>query len=40
MGTKCEDMYLLSRVIPLLRGGIFLEVVGEYGHMEKILETI
>jgi hypothetical protein len=40
MGTKCGDMYLLSRVIPLLRGGIFLEVVGEHGHMEKILENI
>jgi hypothetical protein len=33
-------MYLLFRVIPLLRGGIFLEAVGEYGHMEKILENI
>jgi hypothetical protein len=24
----------------LLKGGIFLEVVGEHGHMEKILENI
>jgi hypothetical protein len=33
-------MYLLSRVIPFPRGGIFLEAVGEYVHMEKILENI
>jgi hypothetical protein len=33
-------MYLLYRVILLLRGGIFLEVVGEYGHMEKISKNI
>jgi hypothetical protein len=33
-------MYLLYRVIPLLREGIFLEVMGEHGHMEKILENI
>jgi hypothetical protein len=40
MGIECGDMYLLSKVIPLLRGGIFLEVVGEHVHLEKILENI
>jgi hypothetical protein len=39
MGIEREDMYLLSGVIPLLKGGIFLEVVGEHGHMGKNWKT-